>query len=84
MTPTTKGWGLFLAALGIMAGLLGNDIMQMHDLGEVLSPAFIGSALIHLGTVIGAFMAGKIIPTARAVWTPEERTARHAAVPPTA
>jgi hypothetical protein len=28
-----------------------------------LSPAFLGQACIHLGSVVGAFVAGQIVPT---------------------
>lgn len=63
MTQKQTGYVVLIAALGVMATLLGNEISAFHAWGEALAPAFIGKALIHVGTVVGAFVGGKLIPT---------------------
>ena len=73
---TATGWVIFLAAFGVMAGLIGNEISQFQSWAPALTPPFIGKSLIHIGTVIGAFVGGKLIPTATRdgdVWTAQER-----------
>lgn len=66
MTPdnkTTTGWVIFASALGMMATLLSNDIRALKTWNEVFQPGFIADALAHFGTVVAAFVAGKIIPS---------------------
>lgn len=63
MTQTQTGYIVLVAALGVMATLVGNEVVNFHSWREALAPAFVGKALIHLGTVIGAFIGGKLIPT---------------------
>lgn len=62
MTATNTGWIIFVAALGMMATLLSADIRALKSWNEVFQPGFIADALAHFGTVIAAFVAGKIIP----------------------
>jgi hypothetical protein len=63
MTSTHTGWLLFAAALGMMASLIAPEVSALSSWATVLSPAFIGKALAHFGAVVGAFVAGKMIPT---------------------
>lgn len=63
MTTTHTGWLLFVAALGMMATLIAPEIAGLATFSEALTPSFIGKTLAHFGTVIAAFVAGKIIPT---------------------
>lgn len=58
-----NGWVVFLAALGVMAALLGNELLQFSSWQDGLTPAFAGKSLVHFGTVIGAFVGGRLIPT---------------------
>lgn len=62
MTDHGKGWVIFLAALAVSLGFLGNEVGKMQDAGELLSMKFIGEVLQHIGTVITAFVGGKMIP----------------------
>ena len=62
---TTTGWILFIAALGMMAGLVGQDISEVKTWTSVTEPAFIGKELIHFATVVAAFIGGKLIPPER-------------------
>jgi len=41
------------------------DVSQLKDWHEAISPAFVGLFMAHMGVVIGAFVAGKLIPTER-------------------
>lgn len=63
MQPKQTGYFVFIAAIGVMAGLLGNEVAQFSSWSEGFTPRFVGTALIHLGTVVGAFVGGRLIPT---------------------
>ncbi len=62
MTQEHVGWLTFVAAVAVMAGLLGNEIMGMTGWAEAFTPQFVGKSLIHLGTVVGAFLGGRQLP----------------------
>ena len=57
----TTGWMIFIAAMGMTLGLLGSEFAALSTFTDALTPAFVGKAFVHISTVIGAFMAGKII-----------------------
>jgi hypothetical protein len=57
------GWTIFAAAVGLILVDLGNEIAKLPSWSTAVTPAFIGSALAHLGAVVGGFVGGKIIPT---------------------
>ena len=63
MTPKNTGWTIFIAALGMMATLTAADIKDLKDWSEMFHPGFVASMLLHFGTVVAAFVAGKIIPS---------------------
>lgn len=63
MNRVSGGWLLFIAALGMMCTLLAVDISNFDTWKDGITPAFIGSSLGHIGTVIAAFIGGKLIPT---------------------
>lgn len=65
MTPTITGWTIFLAALGMMAGLLAVDVSKLSAWSDAVSPPFVGTVLAHFGVVIGAFVGGKLIPSGK-------------------
>lgn len=67
MTPTTTGWVIFLAAIGMMFGLLSVDIVALHDFNQMATPLFVGTFLGHVAAVITAFVGGKLIPAERDV-----------------
>lgn len=69
MTRTTTGAIVFVAAIGTLVGLLGKEIAELHSWTQATSPAFIGGALMHVGAVIGAFVAGQVIPTTTSLVT---------------
>jgi hypothetical protein len=58
----TAGWLVFVAAIGMMLGLLSVDLTHLKGWNEATTPAFVGTALGRLAAVIGAFVAGKLIP----------------------
>lgn len=66
MDKTTSGWVIFLAAFGMMLGMVAMDIATLKTLADAKTPAFIGSVLGHIAATIAAFVGGKIIPEARA------------------
>lgn len=66
MNSTTTGWIIFVAAFGMMLGMVAMDIATLKDWSEARSTAFVGAALGHIAAVIASFVGGKIIPEARA------------------
>ena len=61
-SATTNGWIIFIAALGMMFGMLAVDIVSLKDWGQMTTTTFVGTALGHLAAVITAFVGGKLIP----------------------
>ncbi len=61
----TTGWIVGLAGIGMMAGLIGADIIQLMKLNEVITPAFIGNMLLHFSATVTAFIGGRLIPDDR-------------------
>lgn len=60
---TFAGWAVLLAMVGMTLGLLGNEIGAMTDWNQVMTPAFVGKAFIHVSVVIGAWIGGKQMPS---------------------
>lgn len=56
---------ILLAAMGMMAGLMSAEIKELTTWGEIATPSFIGTLLLHFSTVIGAYVAGRLIPEDR-------------------
>ncbi len=65
MSQTTTGWLILIAALGMMMTLMAVDVSNLTTWNAIFTPAFIGSAMAHFGTVIAAFIGGKLIPNER-------------------
>lgn len=63
MTQTHMGWMIGLGALGMMFGLMGNEVAELQSWNEALTPGFVGNMLLHASVVIAAFIGGKLIPT---------------------
>ena len=62
-TPQTTGWIIFVAALGMMFGLMAVDVSKLSDWQAARAPAFIGTIMAHFGAVATAFVGGRLIPT---------------------
>lgn len=65
MNKTTTGWVLFVAAVGMMFGLLAVDIVVLKDWSAAATPVFVGTTMGHIAAVIAAFVGGKLIPETR-------------------
>lgn len=65
MNQTSVGWVLFIASIGSMCTLLAVDIAKLGQWGDVWKPEFVGLFMAHVGTVITAFIGGKLIPPDR-------------------
>lgn len=65
MNKTTTGWTLFVAAVGMMFGLLAVDIIVLKDWAAATTPVFVGTTMGHIAAVIAAFVGGKLIPESR-------------------
>lgn len=63
MNNKTAGWTLGVAAFGTMLVLISVDVKSLSSFSDALTPTFIGNAMAHMGNVIMAFVAGKLIPT---------------------
>lgn len=70
MNNTSRGWMLFIGSMGAMCTLLAFDLRQFKTWNQALQPESLGLILLHIGTLLGAFAGGKIIPEDR------ERTKR--------
>lgn len=64
MTQQQQGWIVFLAAIGMMAGLMSAEVRDLPTWSAAFTPAFVGGLLTHFAAVIGAFVAGRLLPTA--------------------
>lgn len=60
---TQAGFIVFLAAVGMMAGLMAVDVSKLADWQAARTPLFIGTCMAHFGAVITAFVGGKLLPT---------------------
>jgi len=63
MTNKQSGYLVFIAAIGMMLGLLALDIQQLGSWKEVTTPEFVAQLMGHLASVIAAFVGGKLIPS---------------------
>ncbi len=61
----TGGWITFIAALGMMCGLLAADVAKLNSWGQAVSPSFVSVVMAHFGAVVVAFIGGKMVPAAR-------------------
>ena len=59
----TIGWLIFAAALGSMLIGMAPEVKVLVTWSDALTPTFIGIIIHHIGTVIMAFVGGKLIPT---------------------
>lgn len=62
MTPKVTGWIIGIAAMGMMCTLLAGDISSLNSWSDVMYPSFVAGVLTHIGTVVGAFIGGNLIP----------------------
>ncbi len=69
MTSTSTGWVVFLTAMGAMLAFMAVDVSTLTSWHDATTPAFVGSMLGHVGTMIGAFVGGRLIPTGTKVGT---------------
>lgn len=65
MSSTTTGWMIFVAAVGMMFGLLAVDLATLSKWSDAQTPAFVGTFIGHIAAVIAAFVGGKLIPSAK-------------------
>jgi len=65
MNKSTSGWVLFIVALGMMSSLMAADVGKLVNWQGATTPAFVALIMAHFGTVVVAFVAGKLIPESR-------------------
>ena len=65
MSQNTTGWIVFIAALGMMVGLVAVDVQSLEAWESARTPAFIGRAMFSFSTVVTAFIGGKLLPAPR-------------------
>ena len=63
MTDNTKGYFIFIAALGLMLTMMAADVKGLEGWQNAFMPDFVGQMFAHLGAVIAAFVGGKLIPS---------------------
>lgn len=57
-----SGWFIFIAAMGMMLGLLAGDVHNLTHWDEALYPAFIAGVMTHISVVIASFIGGNLVP----------------------
>ena len=57
-----SGWLIFIAAMGMMLGLLAGDISSLNSWHDMFYPTFIGGVMTHISAVIAAFVGGNLVP----------------------
>ena len=62
MSQHTAGWIVFVAALGMLTGLVAVEVQSLEAWESAKTPVFIGKALFNFSTVVTAFVGGKLIP----------------------
>lgn len=65
MNRTTGGWLVFVAAIGMMFGMLAIDIASLNEWSQMQTPLFVGTTFGHVAATIAAFIGGKLIPEQR-------------------
>lgn len=65
MNSTTGGWVVFVAAMGMMFGMIAIDITGLKAWSEMQTPLFVGTTVGHIAATIAAFVGGKLIPATR-------------------
>lgn len=66
MTQTNTGWIIFVAAIGMMLGMIAIDISSLNEWSQMTTPVFVGTTIGHIAATIAAFVGGKVIPEVRA------------------
>lgn len=69
MNNKNMGWIIAIAAMGMMCTLLAGDIGSLTKWSDATYPAFMAGVLTHIGTVVGAFIGGNLIPN---MFSPKE------------
>ena len=63
MKQSHMGWMVGIGALGMMFGLIGQEVAELPSWADALSPSFVGDMFLHASVVIAAFVGGRLIPT---------------------
>lgn len=63
MNQTTTGWIIFVAAFGMMLGMVAVDVTSLKEWSQATTPTFVGSVLGHIAATVAAFVGGRLIPT---------------------
>ena len=64
-SATTTGWTIFVAALGMMMGLMAPEVAKLATWGAAFAPGFVAVIMLHFSIVVMAFVGGKMIPENR-------------------
>jgi hypothetical protein len=62
VSKKTAGYAVLITMLGMALVTMGQEIKGVTTWGELLTPQFVGTALMHLGTVVGAYVGGRFTP----------------------
>lgn len=57
-----SGWLIFIAAMGMMLGLLAGDVHSLNSWNDAFNPAFVAGIMTHISAVIAAFVGGNLVP----------------------
>lgn len=57
-----SGWLIFIAAVGMMLGLLAGDVHSLNNWNDAFNTAFVAGVMTHISAVIAAFVGGNLVP----------------------
>lgn len=63
MKQAHMGWMVGIGALGMMFGMIGQEVAALPSWGDAATPSFVGDMFLHASAVIAAFVGGRLIPT---------------------
>lgn len=70
---TLTGRMAITGALAMLAAALGQEIKDLMTFGQMATPSFLGSTLMHIGAVGAAYLAGQAFPTQERLLPPSAR-----------
>lgn len=62
MTQKHTGWVVLAGAIFMLLTSMSGDVAELENWGGMMNPAFVGRMLLHIGSVGGAWFAGKLMP----------------------
>lgn len=56
----TAHWAMLIACIALALNAIGMDISELMGWEAVKTPTFIGSLISHVGSILGAYVSGRL------------------------